>query len=59
MELSINFKTRKKIKVFDQIHTQKIIFFYFKLSYSKFARDLQNTKTQNSNTQKTENSNQT
>ena len=34
-------------------------FFNFKLSFSKFARDLQNTQTQtqNSNTQKIENSN--
>ncbi len=30
----------------------KSILLYFKLSFSKFARDLQNTQTQNSNTQK-------
>jgi len=30
---------------------------YFKLSYSKFARDLQNTQTQNPNTQNIENPN--
>jgi hypothetical protein len=37
-----------------QIHTQKLNFFYFKLSSSEFARDLQNTQTQaqNSNTQR-------
>ncbi len=39
-----------------KIDTQKI-YFFFKLSYSKFARDLQNTQTQNPNTQKIENSN--
>ncbi len=31
--------------------------FFFKLSYSKFARDSQNTQTQDSNTQKILNSN--
>jgi hypothetical protein len=35
----------------------KIYFSYFKLSNSKFARDLQNTQTQNPNTQKIENPN--
>jgi len=33
-------------------------FLYFKLSISEFARDLQNTLTQNPNTQKVENPNQ-
>ena len=39
---------------------KKLIFFYFKLSFAKFARDLQNTQTQtqNSNTQKIDNSSQ-
>ncbi len=51
MDLSINFKNKKKIKIDTQIHTQKINFFlvYFKLSFSKFARDLQNTQTQTQN----------
>ena len=42
------YKTRKKIKIDTQIHTQKlkICFLYFKLSYSQFSRDLQNTQTQ-------------
>jgi hypothetical protein len=44
-------------KINTQIHTEKIIFFYFKLSFSKFTRDLQKTQTQNSNNQKIENSN--
>ena len=35
----------------------KNFFSYFKLSYSKFARDLQKTQTQNPNTQKIENPN--
>ncbi len=37
---------RKKIKIDTQIHTQKLknILLYFKLSYSKFARDFQNTQ---------------
>jgi hypothetical protein len=50
MDLSINFKNKKK----NQNH---LVFFYFKLSNSKFARDLQNTQTQtqNPNTQKIEN----
>ena len=53
MDLSINFKNYKKIKIDTQIDTQKIKkFFYFKLYFSKFARDSQNTQTQNSNTQK-------
>ena len=43
MDLSINFKNQKKIK----IDTQKIIFFFdFIFSFSKFARDLQNTQAQ-------------
>ena len=51
-------KTRKKIKIDTQIHTQKLKFFFeFKLSNSKFAKDLQNTQTQNPNTQKIENPN--
>ena len=46
------------VKLIISIHTQKLIFFlYFKLSYSKFARDLQNTQTQNPNTQNIENPN--
>ncbi len=39
-------------KIDTQIHTQKIKFYYFRLSFSKFARDSQNTQTQNSNPQK-------
>jgi len=47
-------KIGKNIEIDTQILTQKIIFFfYFKLSFSKFARYSQNTQTQNSNTQKT------
>jgi len=48
-------KIRKKIKIDTQsILKKKKKFFYFKLSFSKFARDSQNTQTQtqNSNTQK-------
>jgi len=45
-------------KIYTQIHNQKLnfCFVYFKLSYSKFARDLQNAQTQthNSITQKIE-----
>jgi len=53
MDLSINFKNKEKNQIDTQIHTQKIrIFFYFKLSFSKFARDSQNTQTQSSSTQK-------
>ena len=38
-------------KIYTQINTQKLkkFFLYLKLSNSKFARDLQNTQTQNSN----------
>jgi len=43
-----------KLIIDTQIHTQKFQFFYFKLSNSKFARDLQNTQTQTPNTQKIE-----
>jgi hypothetical protein len=54
-------KIRKIIKINTQIHTQKLKFLllYFKLSHSKFARDLQNAQTQihNPNTQKIENPN--
>ena len=58
MDLSINFDFFLIFKIYIQIHTRKIIFFlYFKLSYSKFARDLQNTQTQNQNSQKIENPN--
>ena len=56
MDLSINFKNYKKNQnVYSNRYSKnKIIFFYFKLSFSKFARDSQNTQTQtqNSNTQK-------
>ncbi len=52
MDLSINLKNLKKIKIDTQI-----FFLYFKLSNSKFARDLQNTSTQNPDTQKIENPN--
>ena len=46
MDLSINFKDqKKKLKLIPKIHSQKIIFyFYFKLSFSKFARDYKNLK---------------
>ena len=71
MDLSINFKFRKKIKIDKNPSSKKIkidknpsskskfIYFYFKLSFLKFVRDLQNTQTQtqSSNTQKIENSN--
>ena len=45
MDLSINLeKLEKKIKIHTQIHTQKLNFFFvFKLSNSKFEKDLQNT----------------
>jgi hypothetical protein len=50
-------KIRKKLKLILKSILKKYSFFlYFKLSFSKFARDLQNTQTQNSNTQKIENS---
>jgi hypothetical protein len=52
MDLGINFDFFLIFKIDTQIHSQKIIFFYFKLFYSKFARDSQSTQTQNSNTQK-------
>jgi len=52
MDLSINFDFFLIFKIDAQN-----LFFYLKLSYSKFARDLQNTQTQNSNTQKIENPN--
>jgi len=50
----MDFKNMEKNQIDTQIHTQKIKFFFyfFKLSFWKFARDLQNTQTQNSNTQK-------
>ena len=51
MDLSNNFKNSEKIKYDTLFLTPKInIFFYFKLSFSKFARDSQIT--QNSNTHK-------
>ena len=61
MELSINLEKLEKIKIDTQIYTQKLKkkILYFKLSYFKFARNLQNTQTQtqNLNTQKIENPN--
>jgi len=54
MDLIINFKNQKKMKIDTQIQTK---IFFFKLSYSKFARDLQNTQTSNPNTQKIKNLN--
>ena len=46
------FRTGSK-KILPNPYTKnKNFFFYFKLSFSKFARDSQNTQTQNSNTQK-------
>ena len=47
MDLSINLeKLEKKIKIDAQIHNAKIkiFFLYFKLSNSKFARDLKKPK---------------
>jgi hypothetical protein len=51
MDLSINLNFFLTFKVYTQIHTQKIkkFFWYFKLSNSKFAKDLQNFQTQNPN----------
>jgi len=48
MELSINLEKLEKIKIDTQIYTQKLKkkILYFKLSYFKFARNLQNTQTQ-------------
>jgi len=45
MDLSINSeKLENEIKIGTQIHTQKLKFFFvFKLSNSKFEKDLQNT----------------
>ena len=56
MDLGINFDFFLIFKIDTQIHIQKIIFFNFKLPFSKFARDSKNTQTQtqNSNTQKNE-----
>jgi len=52
MDLSINFDFLKNFLNWFSNPYSKINFFNFELSYSKFARDLQNTQTQNSNTQK-------
>jgi len=43
--ISTNLKNEKKIKIDTPAHTQKFKFFflYFKLSNSKFEKDLQNT----------------
>ena len=48
MDFSVNFDFFFLIfKIDTRIHSQKLIFyFYFKLSYSKFARDFKNTQTQ-------------
>ena len=52
MDLSINFKNQiKNQNLHPNLYSKKIFFFYFKLSFSKFERDSQNTQTQNSNTQ--------
>ena len=56
-DLSINFKYQKKKSKLILKSILKNNFFYLKLSYSKFVRDLQNTQTQTSNSQKVENSN--
>ena len=57
MDLSINLeKLEKKSKLILKSIPKKFIFL-FKLSNSKFAKDLQNTYTQNPNTQKIENPN--
>ena len=55
MDLSINFKNYKKKNLYSNRYSKnKKKIFYFKLSFSKFARDSLNTQTQtqNSNTQK-------
>ena len=58
MDLSINFDFLSYFLNLYSNPCPKIkFFFYFKLSNSKFARDLQNTQTQNPNTQKIENPN--
>ena len=52
MDLSINFKNQiKNQNLHPNLYSKKFFFFYFKLSFSKFERDSQNTQTQNSNTQ--------
>jgi len=56
MDLGINFKNKEKNQNwYSNPYSKNNFFFYFKLSFSKFARDSQNTQTQtqNSNTQKT------
>ena len=45
MDLITILKIRKKIKIDTQIHTLLFLIPYFKFSFSKFARDLQNTQT--------------
>jgi len=46
MDFSVNFDFFFLIfKIDTRIHSQKPNFFYFKLSYSKFTRDFQNTQT--------------
>jgi hypothetical protein len=60
MDLSINFDFLSDfLNSYSNPYPKIKFFFYFKLSNSKFARDLQNTqtKTQNPNTQIIENSN--
>jgi hypothetical protein len=60
MDLSINLENKKKkikIKKSKSILKNSKFCLYFKLSNSKFAKDLQNTQTQNPNTQKIENPN--
>ena len=50
MDLSISFDFFLIFKIDTQISTQNI-FFYLKLSFTKFASNLQKTQTQNSYTQ--------
>ena len=59
MDLCINLKSLKKNQNWysNPYPKVKIFLLYFKLSNSKFAKDLQNTQTQNTNTQKIENPN--
>jgi hypothetical protein len=61
MDLIINLKNVKKNQNWHpkNPYSKSEFIFYFKFSYSKFARDLQNTQTQtqNSNTQKFESPN--